>query len=1194
MSNRTTPTDFTSANGYTRRDVMKGFLASLAGAGLMPRAARGAPQQGIATSSSELLWQVSAPDPKNLNLYDLPAYVNGNIIFTVQNPNTFQGGLYWLDVQSQQYRTSALFNYFLFTPVMLNGVLYAAANTGGLYALDPATGNSLWPKPAPYKIAADVASINGMLVFPATNGMIVALDGDGNQLWAYSTGQSVGASQASRATLLNGVIIVSFFSTVFGVDPDTGAFLWKFTASDLIVGDLAVSSNAVHFSTRDQKVFSLKSDGTLAWNWPSAQNPVNASLGSPAVNAEVVYVADGSGGFHALNAIDGTSAWPPIMLSSGASRAKIFIEDGVAYVSAGPLLGDCTLYAIDLTSKGGKVISQDAGIGGTFLGVENGVAYFVRDSGNNVAAADFAGQIHSFFCESQLMVEDYASSTNSDGFAANNTSYRTHLQLLDPNYNPRPGKTVKVWASDTATLSSGGQTYTIDNSGNSAMLQTDGNGELSLVVSATDLSCPALYLWGNFMDTGESLVVYPDNSSLLQLSQVDAGSLQQATDYEGNLLVPDLASATALANTLTNAMAGGPAQNSPSSSGRARIQLSGPSQSSRPGRRPRRPVSGAPNNGNSYVAYPGQTPNLWHFPDSSASADRSYGTAANPNWEATFGASGISFTPTIAPAPGVRPLALQSHLSFHDLLRNVVHGVENVTKIVYQTVENVVNVIVETAENIYNVTVSAVEHAIAVVASAIKTAVKDIKRAIQWLSYLFNWKEILATKEQIKTDFASGLANLKAWLTAQQGDGFKGLHAGLQGANVQTALAAPPAPLTQSMQSQQVDNNNPQDLYNMGGANSYTQSRFLTTKVQDNASQAQFTGDSATLSASRPADFAPSASSASDAFNAAVGTFFSTVANKVGSDSRFQAIPTDIVKMLDNLKNLFTDPSQFVKSSQADIAKLIKDIAGTLVTLADAVLEGLVQFFVTVVDLIVDLLNTQIKIPFVSELYQLIAKSPLTLLDLVALMVAVPTHIISAAISAPLSSSKAVAHAKPSQQKISWYCACYLQTIFFSAGDFANLGGVPIVGSIIAAVNCLPWALGFPSDFATNTDYTYIYYGIKGIPPVLGIFNTVVQKAAGSSAFGTTLKKVAPWVVACQGAATMGMAITWAVQGKPGFTGVNYLKSVTNCLHDTPFLFKPLATGDPFSPGRIAASLIDAVSFDGAVTIAIVEQSLEP
>jgi outer membrane protein assembly factor BamB len=76
------------------------------------------------------------------------------------------------------------------------------------------------------------------------------------------------------------------------------------------------AARACIFSTRDQKVWGVKPDGTLGRSWPPANNPVGASLGSPVVSAEVVYVADGNGNFYAFNALDGTLAWH-ITLTNG-------------------------------------------------------------------------------------------------------------------------------------------------------------------------------------------------------------------------------------------------------------------------------------------------------------------------------------------------------------------------------------------------------------------------------------------------------------------------------------------------------------------------------------------------------------------------------------------------------------------------------------------------------------------------------------------------------------------------------------------------------------------------------------------------------------------------------------------------------------------------------------------------------------
>jgi hypothetical protein len=86
-------------------------------------------------------------------------------------------------------------------------------------------------------------------------------------------------------------------------------------------------------------------------------------------------------------------------------------------------------------------------------------------------AIDLANLVHQFFAESELMVEDYNTSTGKPS----TTSYRTHIQLFDPNKNPRLLKSVKVWASDTMTITSGGKTYVIDTNKSAWLIDIIGN-----------------------------------------------------------------------------------------------------------------------------------------------------------------------------------------------------------------------------------------------------------------------------------------------------------------------------------------------------------------------------------------------------------------------------------------------------------------------------------------------------------------------------------------------------------------------------------------------------------------------------------------------------------------------------------------------------------------------------------------------
>jgi hypothetical protein len=140
----------------------------------------------------------------------------------------------------------------------------------------------------------------------------------------------------------------------------------------------------------------------------------------------------------------------------------------------------------------------------------------------------------------------------------------------------------------------------------------------------------------------------------------------------------------------------------------------------------------------------------------------------------------------------------------------------------------------------------------------------------------------------------------------------------------------------------------------------------------------------------------------------------------------------------------------------------------------------------------------------------------------------------------------------------------------------------------IAGINTFVLAFGFPLDFATNTDFTYIYYLVKGIPPLLGWFNSRVQPSGTNVYELTTLQKATPYVLCVQGIATLAMAIVFAAAlQKPAFIGKDYLQTVVNGLQDIPFLIKPLANGEAFTPQRIAAGVIDGVSFAGALGLAI-------
>jgi hypothetical protein len=129
----------------------------------------------------------------------------------------------------------------------------------------------------------------------------------------------------------------------------------------------------------------------------------------------------------------------------------------------------------------------------------------------------------------------------------------------------------------------------------------------------------------------------------------------------------------------------------------------------------------------------------------------------------------------------------------------------------------------------------------------------------------------------------------------------------------------------------------------------------------------------------------------------------------VGQDA-LQIAETLADLVLDAVKELLsviTDPSQ---ARAAGLAPLLTDVENLLLDLVKLGKDAADAFFTlvqTVIQIVQDALNTPINIPIVSDLYQWLTGSQLTILDLFSLIVAIPTTVIYKAItgSVPFSSA---------------------------------------------------------------------------------------------------------------------------------------------------------------------------------------------
>ncbi len=1092
---------------------------------------------------TQLQWSLSLPGDLN----DTPLFAGGTIIVPIKSASIEADEIYSFDVQTQALRWSqGVDGDDQSTPLLRNGTLFMR-DTDHLHAVDFATGDPLWH--STYTIRQELAFAGGNLVFPTDDGRIVAVDVQGNQVWARPVAGS-GVSSSSSAVVSGSVVMVIFGDTVFAVSALTGALLWTQVTGDNTQRSLSIGNGNVYFRVGGFLRALDIVTGQQRWQWPPAASA--AALASPWYYNGALYVYDLGGRFSAVQPDVGTTLWQLGLPGQGELLfdLPVYFEDGVAYF-AFTNGAESMLYAVDLPSQGQQIVSfSPAGVN-EIVGVETGICYF-SDTYTTIGAVDLTDGVRQFFCESELMVEDYAAAASGPGYQPSTTSFRTHLQLFDPNKNPRAGASVKVWASEAMTIASGGKTYPIDPM-TSVWLQADSFGELSLVSTADSITSPALYLWGNFMDVGEAMVVYPDHDTLGRLSTLQESDLSASKSYDGSAMLPSTYTAkqtSDLAAMIRNTV-GGTAQ-----AMEATRQMH---------------LAASPGAADGYLAFPKSSPNIL-FQPMAGSSDRMYMPGELTQWVAEFDtAGGVTFTPGagLADVEGIAK-------AFDDFVNDVVKGARKVARVVWNWAENAAQTIYDDLGNAYQFVVGAVEHAAAVVAGALKTVVGDIKKAVQWLSYLFDWSDILSIHTQISNLVMSRFDGLKTWVGAQITNDIAAVHTFFQGleSSIDNSFAEALSAIGGgTLQAQQKNGNNPQTLYGAGGGKSYVKSRWLFEKVKSNSAQAMI---------AFPSD-------PGDSFLTAIEKLVSDINTRIETDSAFASIPDDLKNVFSDFSKLATDPSEFATQSIEDIFDLVRDIVVALIQLLDAIVESLLDVLQDLIDATIAVVTQPIQIPIISELYShLTGGATLSLIDLCSLVVAVPTTIIQKALASTASGN--VVGAISLTDNIGFICAGAFYAVLDAFNDGLDIG---VVGkSFYLGFGILLEGLSFPVDIAQNLTGDYLFYAATVTPLILAAVDIhYARKAAENENEDeedpavAVWSKVAPSIGLVYGLAMLGASIGLAVTNA-NYRGKDYLLMVQNIFTFLPYPFKPLSLGP--EPAKAALGIIDGVCDITAVILSVV------
>lgn len=784
---------------------------------------------------------------------------------------------------------------------------------------------------------------------------------------------------------------------------DPASSLWSVPTANAVTADPVATDTTLFVPTGGTVVALNATDGSQAWSH-ALSTPV--VVGRPVVAGDTLFVGSTDGNLYALDTATGAEQWR--LEAGSAIITDVVNENGILYFAT---QGDGesnppAFFAVDSNSLGNDAVCYEIPQADTILfvqgGVTNGVVYFYGQLA--VYAVNMSNVVHEFSVNSKLIVENYYIPTDtSQDPVGSDTSYRITLTLRDTLGMVRPQQPVKLWSAGTLYLVNQGTATVPIGPDTPLWLTTDGSGEITLAVSAFDdgtpsgnpnVACPPLYAWANFMAADEAVVIYPDHEQLTTLSTVQGPTptdavvatgpapsyLDQATGYDGTPVIlsqyQDSASLTAIASTIRNTVG---TRNS-GSVGATDLTAASPL--------------------NRHVSPRMVLPVALYAADASVPATRPYVPGSDTTFTVDL-SSGLPVytagtydpTPPPAVATGAPPVG-GIFSDIKDFVSNVVKGAEKVAKLAWQFTENAVQTVIHTAENEYDLVIHTLEDAVTAVVGFLKSVVADIRKVIQWLSALFNWKNILANHAYIRNSISNptdpanpGIVDrMLTWLGSEVNGGSdtSGILAQLSGKASSSMGTTATSASGQTVQNSQAGGNDPDAMYNYGGTNNSTQCHWMSQKVNENSSGITV-GPTPTGLLTGGWD--------SGAVVAAHDRFMTAMLAAL--DASFSGLPDQVSQQAHQASNSFKDPKTFVSTGISEIIGFFEVLGDDFVTFAQQIAADYLAMANTILQQIISYLNTPISIPFVSDLYKAITHGDeLTFLDLACLLGAIPGTIL--------------------------------------------------------------------------------------------------------------------------------------------------------------------------------------------------------
>ncbi len=170
----------------------------------------------------------------------------------------------------------------------------------GLLALNITDGLQRWFFPTGASVAASPTVHGSLVLFPAKDGFMHALDARGREVWRAGVGAGVSSAAVGDGFIFVGGGAFGGPGRIVALD-SSGSVRWSFTPNGAVQGSIAYADHKVFFSTNTANgtIYGLNATtGALVWNFEPT--PREFILGSPAIADGRLYAPSDNGHLYAF------------------------------------------------------------------------------------------------------------------------------------------------------------------------------------------------------------------------------------------------------------------------------------------------------------------------------------------------------------------------------------------------------------------------------------------------------------------------------------------------------------------------------------------------------------------------------------------------------------------------------------------------------------------------------------------------------------------------------------------------------------------------------------------------------------------------------------------------------------------------------------------------------------------------------